>query len=327
MTTSAGLPLAVRVPLGATALRPAWLELPERVRAVVTSRCGVDVVEATSAGSGFTPGFASSLLLADGRRVFVKAADEATRAPFAASYRNEAAKLAVLPPNVPAPRLLWSHDADGWVVLGIQHVAGASPRRPWQRSELHAVLDALEVCATALTPPPDGASFPDFSDQYGDLAGHWGGVVAEGRAPDWVLPHAGACRELADAAVELLGGETACHTDLREDNVLVGADGRVWFCDWNWMVRAHPAFDSLAVLLCAHGDGHDADALLDQRAVTRDLAEGVVDGFLALMLGYFLHQAAEPSPETSPWLRLHQGWYAAAAGRWLAQRQGWSQCP
>lgn len=320
-------PLPIRVPAGATARRPTWAELPAYVRELVSDRCGGEVVEAVSIGSGFTPGFASRLLLGDGRRVFVKAADDETRGMFAASYRAEAAKLAVLPRAVPAPRLLWLHDADGWVVLALEDVAGHQPQRPWSDISLHAVLDALEASADALTPPPDGVVLPTFSEEYGRLPTYWGASAQKGRIPDWLLPHVERCTDLGEAGVRLLGGDTACHTDVREDNVLVDANGRVWICDWNWMVCAHPAFDSLCVLLCAHGDGHDADALLERRALTRGLPDGLLDGFLALLLGYFLHQSAEPTPRTSPWLRPHQGWYAAAAGRWLGSRQSWPEAP
>lgn len=317
------LPLPVRVPAGATASRPTWEQLPAHVRRLVVGRCGAEVVGATSMGSGFTPGFASRLLLADGRRVFVKAADDETRSMFAASYRAEAAKLAVLPADVPAPRLLWVHDADGWVVLGLTDVAGHTPLRPWSGADLDAVLDALAASAAALTPAPTGVAWPAFADEFGGLTSMWTASVETGRVPAWLAPHAGECAELARAGVGLLAGDTACHTDVREDNVLLDADHRVWICDWNWMVLAHPAFDSLAVLTCAHGDGHDSDALLEQRAITRGLPEGLVDGFLALLLGYFLHQSREPSPDTSPWLRAHQGWYADAVGRWLGLRRGW----
>lgn len=318
-TTTA--PLPVRVPAGATAQRPTWMQLPDHVRTLVAERCGSDVVATTSMRSGFTPGFASRLRLADGRRVFVKAADDATRGLFADAYRAEAAKLALLPTSVPAPRLLWVHDADGWMVLGLQDVEGVAPQRPWTSDALAAVLDTLEASAAALTPVPPGLELPTMAEDLGDVPALWDQASALGIIPAHVLPFADRCRALADAGVDLLAGETAAHTDVREDNVLLDADGTVWICDWNWMVRAHPAFDSLAVLLCAHGDGHDADALLEQRAVTRDLPTDLVDGFLALLLGYFLVRSNEPASETSPWLREHQGWYAHAAARWLGRRR------
>ena len=56
-----------------------------------------------------------------------------------------------LPPDVPAPRLLWLLD-DDWVVLGIEYVEGRAPRRPWRQAELDACLDALELVARVLTP-------------------------------------------------------------------------------------------------------------------------------------------------------------------------------
>ena len=295
------------------------------MRALVAERCGAQVVDAISIGSGFTPGFASRLLLADGRRLFVKAADEQTRGMFAASYRAEAAKLAVLPSSVPAPRLQWVHDADGWVVLAIEDVCGVQPERPWTAGALGSVLDALEESARALTPAPSGVEWPSFADEFGELPSYWALSLEKCRVPGWLAPHTDHCARLATAGVRLLAGDTACHTDVREDNVLLDADGRVWICDWNWMVRAHPALDSLCLLLCAHGDGHDAESLLEERAITRSLPEGLLDGFLALMLGYFLHQSKEPSPPTSPWLRPHQDWYALAAGRWLGLRQSWPE--
>ncbi len=65
----------------------------------------------------------------DGSRHFVKAASLKAQRMFAEAYREEARKLAALPEARPAPRLLWTHDADDWVVLGIEYVdvAAAAP--------------------------------------------------------------------------------------------------------------------------------------------------------------------------------------------------------
>lgn len=316
-------PLPLRTPAAATALRPTWEQLPERVRAVVQARCGAGVVSAASMASGFTPGFASRLVLADRTRVFVKAADDETRSMFASSYRAEIDNLRVLPASAPAPRLLWSHDADGWVLLATADVEGRHPARPWTGPDLGAVLDTLEATSAALTPAPDGVGGRTFADDFGEYVGAWPSNLERGVVPDWLVPHAGRCQELAALAVDALCGETAVHTDIREDNVLIAADGKVWICDWNWVVRGHHAIDTLAVLICAHGDGHEADGVVAERALTMDLPAEVVDGFLALLLGYFHRVRHEPVPSTSPWIRAHQGWYADAAGRWLGLRRGW----
>ncbi|HEU0287349.1 MAG TPA: hypothetical protein VFR22_09925, partial [Nocardioidaceae bacterium] len=200
---------------------PTWDDLPRVVRALIAERCGGDVVAAESMGAGFTPGFASRLRLADGRRAFVKAADDATRQLFADSYREEIRKLEALPDAIPAPRLRWCHDADGWVILGFDDVAARHPERPWRPDQLALVLATI------------------------------------------------------------------------------------------------------GVLVSAHGDGVDADAWLPRCATTRDTDADIVDGTLALLAGYFWASSSRSAPETSPWLRIHQRWYAVATTDWLARRRGW----
>ena len=129
-------------PHARTARRLEWAFLPPNLRAWIERRCGSPVVSAISQTSGFTPGFASVLVCEDGSRHFVKAASTKAQRPFADSYREEARKLAALPPEVPAPRLLWHLD-DDWVVLGTEYVAARLPHRPWRAEDLDALLDAL----------------------------------------------------------------------------------------------------------------------------------------------------------------------------------------
>src|SRR5256885_11913280 len=57
----------------ATGERLAWADAPAWLRAEVAARLGGEVVEAVTQPSGFSPGLAVRLRLADGRRAFVKA--------------------------------------------------------------------------------------------------------------------------------------------------------------------------------------------------------------------------------------------------------------
>ena len=45
---------------------------------------------------------------------------------------------------------------------------------------------------------------------------------------------------------------------------------------------------------------------------------------LALLTGYFLRQADEPVPPTSPHLRDHQRWQGDVCWAWLCERRGWA---
>jgi len=79
---------------------------------------------------GFSPGLAARLRTTDGRRVFVKAVSEAGNPDSPDIHRREARVVAALPAEAPVPRLLWSHDEGGWVVLCFEDIDGRLPAQP-----------------------------------------------------------------------------------------------------------------------------------------------------------------------------------------------------
>ena len=102
--------------MNGTTIRLRWAELPCRVRAAAESALGAAVTADAPQAGGFSPGMASRLTLADGRRVFAKAisGEQNPRSPDL--YRREVEVARELPPPVPALRLQWSYDdGDGMV--------------------------------------------------------------------------------------------------------------------------------------------------------------------------------------------------------------------
>ena len=321
MTQPPMAPLS-QVPHGATARRLEWPLLPPMLRRLIEERLGSRVVQAVSAGSGFTPGFASTLVGEDGRRLFVKAASTKAQKPFADSYREEARKLGGLPAGLPVPRLLWSHEDDLWVVLGLEHLEGTNPARPWQPAQLDACLDALEELADALDPAPARLRLKPFADwgEFGGMVAGWEFVARTW--PDW--PHREEAEALARRTPDVLVGDALVHTDARDDNFLIRPDGRAVLCDWNWPVLGPRWVDTVLLLMSAAGDGLDADAGLAERRLTRDVDPEHVDVLLALVSGYFLEARTHPVPNSSPYMRVHQDWYAHTAWAWLSRRRGWT---
>ncbi|QIX27367.1 phosphotransferase [Nocardioides sp. JQ2195] len=304
-------------PSGRTARRLEWQFLPAHIRGLVEGHCGSPVTGAVSQGGGFTPGFASVLTCADGTQHFVKAASVKAQRMFALSYREEARKLLALQDDVPAPRLLWTHDDDDWVVLGIEHVDGQLPTRPWQPDHLDRLLDALEQ-VVEVTPPPELGLAP-VTDDLAAWPAYWDTVRAN--HPD--LTHADEAAGLAARFPEALAGSTLQHTDIRDDNTLLGSDGELWICDWSWPVLAAPWFDTLAALIGPRGDGIDVEAVLASRALTRDVPAEHLDIALALFAGYFLKSADDPVPPSSPHIRHAQAWQGQVVWGWLCERRGW----
>ena len=306
------------VPVGRTARRLQWAHLPPAVRALVEQRCGSPVVEADSRDSGFTPGFASVLTCEDGGRHFVKAASVKAQKLFAHSYREEARKLAALPAEAPAPALRWLHDDDEWVVLGFEYVEGRAPRRPWRRDDLDASLAMLARAVEVLTPPPEGLMLGTFAEEFAPLPGFWDHVRE--RHPG--LEHADEAAALAARFAEVTGGDTLVHTDVRDDNILITADGAV-LCDWNWPVVGAAWLDTAILMIGPRGDGLDVDAVLAEAELTRDVPAEHVDSAIALVTAYFLKQADEPVPPTSPHIRAAQRWQGEVCWDWLCERRGW----
>lgn len=311
--------IATTVPFGRTARRLEWAHLPPHVRALVERECGSAVVEATSQGGGFTPGFASVLRCEDGSRHFVKAASTKAQRAFALSYREEARKLGALPPEAPAPRLLWLHDRDDWVVLGIEHVEAATPRRPWRAADLEGAAAMLESLAATLTPAPPALDLAPVADDLADWPAAWDHVRLT--RPD--LPHLDDAAGLAAGFAEVSAGDTVVHTDVRDDNLLLATDGRVLICDWNWPVLGAAWLDTVLLMVGPRGDGVDVDALLARLPLTRDVPAEHVDAFLALLAGYFWKQGDERVPPASPHLRDFQRWQGDVVWDWLAERRGW----
>ncbi|MGI9155772.1 MAG: phosphotransferase family protein [Marmoricola sp.] len=315
--------LPTTIPHGRTARRLEWRFLPPHIRSLVESRCGSPVVRAESQGSGFTPGFASVLVCADGSRHFVKAAAAKAQRMFAHSYREEARKLAALPDTVPAPRLLWLHDED-WVVLGLEYVEARNPQRPWRPDELDSCLDALERVADVLTPAPSGLDLDPIGIDFAEMPGLWDQLRTARTDLPLLQGHLDEAAALAQGFLEACGGSTVVHTDVRDDNLLVCRDDRVLVCDWNWPALGAAWLDTLLLLIGPRGDGLDVEQLLATRRLTRDVPAESVDRTLAMLVGYFLKSAGDPVPPTSPHVRDAQRWQGDVVWDWLCERRGWS---
>jgi hypothetical protein len=240
--------LELTVPIAATAVRPSWAELPQAVRQHIEQLLGASVTTAVSQGSGYTPGFASRLVLEDGRRCFVKAADD--RNPWLQeAYRTEAAKLVLIPTSVPAPRLQMTTTAtiDGrcWLVLVFDDIDGAPPARPWTLAEARRCLETVAVLSRELTPAPGPAQWPSMQQELAPMAAD---ALILARTPSWA-PYADELTGFVERLEELLGGRTLAHLDARDDNLIIDGSGAVWLCDWNFPAVGPLWTDAVSLVL------------------------------------------------------------------------------
>ena len=320
-------------PLGwppATGRRVEWGAAPAWLREAVEGRLGGRVVEAVTQAGGFSPGVAARLRLGDGRRVFVKAVGPEPNPDSPEAHRSEARVMALLPRSAPAPRLLWSLDRRGWVVLAFEDVDGVQPTLPWRPGELRRVLEMVAAMAAALTPAPAGV--PTIGERLQDSFVGWRRLAAARAAGDddlagldpWAARHLDRLADLEAGWPEATEGPTLLHSDLRADNLLL-TPTRVVAVDWPWACVGAAWVDLLLLLPSVTMQGgpdpeptfaaHPVAAAADPQAVTTALAAWA---------GFLVGGARQPPPPGLPTLRAFQLGQGVVALDWLRRRTGWA---
>jgi Phosphotransferase enzyme family len=288
---------------------------------------GSPVLAATTQPGGFSPGIAARLVLADGRRAFVKAVDDMN--PDAPKlHRAEGQIAAALPAAAPAPRLLGVIDTGAWVILAFEDIEGRHPAQPWRGDELTRVLRATGDLAHALTPSPIEA--PPAATRFHTLGRGWGRLadaVASGAddlagADSWVRGRLSYLAELEKGWGSAVDGATLAHGDVRADNILLTPDD-VIFVDWPWACLAPPWFDLVAMLPnVALNGGPAPEVVLAAHPSGASADPSAVTTVVAALAGTWTYLGRQPDPPGLPTVRAFQRAHADVALQWLRQRLG-----
>jgi hypothetical protein len=311
----------------ATSSRPGWESLSPALHEALAVALGTQIASVSSpVSSGFTGGFAARAQLADGRRVFIKAAEEGLHAYEA--YQREAEVVPQLPKAIQAPAIITTAHVDSWFAVVSEFVEGRMPGAPWTVGDFGVVTAACEELAGVLEPSPFGA-LSRFADLVGDDVEVPAQILAGEREmpaglQDWlprVLPE---LAELAKLAPEALTGDSATHSDLRPDNILIDNDGTCWTIDWNWLALGPRWVDWVGLLPVAQHQGIDTFTAITRSPLTADVPKDHLDSFVAVIAAYMMKNTeAPPPPGCTPALREHQRLYAWTFLDWLAVRRNW----
>ncbi|PZF81472.1 aminoglycoside phosphotransferase family protein [Jiangella anatolica] len=267
----------------------------------MSASLGAPVVATHEQTGGMSPGCATRLTTAGGRRVFVKAVGASLQPDTPVLFRREIDVLGSLPPAPYRPALLGAYDDGDWVALLLEDVDG----RPPDLADPHGVDEAavratVERQARELTPAPAGTPairrLPDVAERWrerwADLAG----------APDHVLPPwtAGRVAELYRRVATLperLTTESLCHWDVREDNLLIRPDGSAAIVDWG-MACLGPSWGDAFVLALTWMDTAAFDSLTAALPVDPE----VVTDLLLAFAGAQAWRGAQPEQPGLPTL-------------------------
>ncbi|QVQ54173.1 phosphotransferase [Spiractinospora alimapuensis] len=181
-------------------------------------------------------------------------------------------KEAVINPYVTplAPRLLWRVDADGWRLLGFEHVSGRIPNYAPQSPDLDILTDAIN--RVSATPPP-AIPFVQLPERLRDYA--------------------------TDRQLRTLRGDALLHTDLNPHNILITRE-RTHILDWAMATTGpawcEPAFAILRLIHAGHTP-HQAEQWAIRFPQWRTTPPEAITLFATLMTRLWQHFAtSNPAP-------------------------------
>jgi len=289
-------------------VKPQWDDLPGNVRATVEEQVG-QVLKAEPVTKGLMPGLATRLHTENNETVFLKAVS--TAGPAATLYERERQAGAVLPPGLPAPRLRWSGEVDGWIVLLHEYVDGRDADLSPGSPDVPLVLDTLVVLNETLTPCPGGV--PEIAVNIAGLQAKAASLLA-GELPDRSMYETA----LATFSLDVLEGDTFLHYDLHSGNFRID-DGRAYVIDWAFAARGAAWVDAVMLAPRLIEAGHTperTEALLARVPAWRSAPADAVTG-LAALCTLFRRYKARFGPAEGRDFRAR----AAEAGRaWVRYR-------
>jgi hypothetical protein len=309
----------------ATALRPAWHQLPAPLRDGLAARLG-GVTSAVTQPGGFTPGMAARLQFADGSRVFAKGIPASH--VLAGKYRAEAAACRQLPAAAPAPRLRWDGEIAGWAVLVFDDIDGRHPDLSPGSPDTGLVVAMAAALGPVLTPCPV-ASAPPASPGLAGLVHGWR-ELADGPAPGldaWTRRNLTRLARLETAWLAAADGDTLLHGDINASNMLIDPDGNTWLVDWAQPVRGAAWIDVADLIPHLILTGHtpaQAERVLAGVSAWASTPPGTITSYAAASAGYWTRSSRLPDPPGVPGLRAYQARAAQAAISWTAYRTGWT---
>jgi phosphotransferase family enzyme len=314
--------------------KPAWSEVPLRVRERVETLLGGSVKRATRAYGGYGPSATFRLLLVDGRRIFVKGTY-----PLPAGsdvrwvLRREAQVYRRLARYMRpwAPAYLGEVDRDGWHLLALEDVAGEMVP-PWTTSRTErATISYAEFHRSTygrrLPPWLSRTQHRQFGIWWRRIAreqqGHARVASLAGRrareARDWLDRAGPHLRRVESGLARMRPPFALLHFDTRSDNVRL--QGRLLrMFDWPFASAGPPEFDLAAFAQAVAADGGpEPERVVEWYEQVMPVRREALTASVVGIAGYFADRAPRPPLIGLPRLRSIQRRQLKASLAWAAR--------
>ena len=314
-----------------------WRRVPAEIRHAVAGVLGAPVVRGARVWGGYGPTPTFRLLLADGRRAFVKGCSPDSNPVMREGFLLEVRVYAELRQHISqwAPVLYGHFRLGDWEMLVLQDL-GPKSVPPWTprltRSIMHALAAFhLEVKRTEI--PPWISSLVTWLDKQGALwawsqdriqaasrASVGGPIAAE--AATWFSRHGLRLAHVSQGLLKPGARPQLLHGDVRSDNMRWNQN-RLFLLDWASVLAGAPEFEvaCLAQSIAVEGGPAPERTTAWYQEVT-PLDPALLDAAVCCVAGFFAERAWREELPGMPRLRTFQRQQLLVSLRWALERLG-----
>jgi hypothetical protein len=315
----------------AVGVRLPFDDVPQRVRDWVDQALGSPVASWEEQVGGMSPGCATRVVAVDGTRAFVKAVGAELNPDSPTLFRREIQVLGLIGENPLWASLRASYDDDGWVALLLEDVPGGHPDLN-DDTEMEDLLRAADRLAETLrevplpaTPRAGTIAEPGLIDVYARFHAWASSLDHLAELPTDLLPdqvRRDPARMRRLVALLESGDTQLTHWDVRVDNLLRPAPGRIVFVDWGAAAVGPPWIDPLLARFERVEDPWFDDSVT-RSPVLADAGDDLVTAFLVAFGTALAWQSTQGRPDVGlPTLNEFRRTEARRALRAAARRLG-----
>lgn len=310
--------------------KPRWSSVPVGVRTRLEHTFGVDIRRATRAWGGYGPTPTFRMLLADGRRYFVKGLNDEATDKMRDGFHLERRVYEELQPFIAewSPAYVCAIEEAGWQFMVLEDL-GPSSVPPWTVDEAQLAVRALASFHAGQPEDELPEWVPRHHEWRAELGRDWSWASNREDLIDRASVAGSSCEAaaawLVDKAALAPGpdrrseDDVLLHHDVRSDNLRI-VDDRLVLFDWA-SVRLGPAEEdlvSLAPTLHLEAD-LDFSEIVEWYGAVRPIRHDALFGAVISAFGFFVDQAWRPPIPRLPRLRGFQIDQMVATGRWLCR--------
>lgn len=218
-------------------------ELPTDLRRRLECALGSHIVNISHSSSGASPGWAASLVGANGERAFLKAILNDSVPAAVRRLKIESRLLEWLPSYSFIPTIIDVARTARWTSVLMEDVNGKHPDLR-HSGDADCMMTQVIDHLGAITPPTNSIGVKTLHASWLGWGRIWAGIR---KSPEAFLPQEFPLNvdevldRMAEVPDDLFRNETVCHWDLVSDNIIMRNCGQPVFIDWG-LARIGPAW-------------------------------------------------------------------------------------